>query len=176
MYRLLYPLRTYLVVSGRLGEEVNVMAADWVTVVSARPFMVAVAIAPSRYTYKLVKRYGEFVISVPSVELLDDVWIVGSESGPSKLAKTKLKLRKGSVVNTPIVENALANLECRVVGEHPYGDHVVFVGEVVATHYDPRAFKDGEPVLTAGFLAHIAWNKFTTFKSEVIRPKTSQRS
>ncbi|MEM4037775.1 MAG: flavin reductase, partial [Desulfurococcaceae archaeon] len=72
-YRLLYPIRTYLVVSGRYGEEVNVMAADWVMPVSAKPFMVAVAIAPTRYTYRLVEKYGEFVVSVPSVENLRDV-------------------------------------------------------------------------------------------------------
>ena len=56
---LLYPLRTYLIVSGRLGEEVNVMAADWVTIASSNPFTIAVAIAPIRYTHKLVKKYNE---------------------------------------------------------------------------------------------------------------------
>ncbi|MEM0059324.1 MAG: flavin reductase, partial [Desulfurococcaceae archaeon] len=76
-YRLLYPLRTYLVVSGKLGEEVDVMAADWVTIISAQPFILAASIAPTRYTYKLVKKYGEFVISVPGLEMLRDVWITG---------------------------------------------------------------------------------------------------
>ncbi|MCC6041365.1 MAG: flavin reductase family protein, partial [Desulfurococcaceae archaeon] len=117
MYRLLYPLRTYLIVSGRLGEEVNVMAADWVTVVSADPFMVAVAIAPARYTHRLIKKYGEFVLSVPSLDMLRDVWIVGSEHGPEKLKKTKLKFKQAMRVKTPIIDGALANLECRVVDE-----------------------------------------------------------
>ncbi len=31
------------------------MAVNWLTMVSAQPFIVAVSIAPSRYTYKLVK-------------------------------------------------------------------------------------------------------------------------
>ena len=30
----------------------------------------------------------------------------------------------------PLVDGALAWLECRVTGEHPAGDHTVFVGEV----------------------------------------------
>jgi flavin reductase (DIM6/NTAB) family NADH-FMN oxidoreductase RutF len=170
-YRLLYPLRTYLVVSGKLGEEVDVMAADWVTIISAQPFILAVSIAPTRYTYKLVKKYGEFVISVPGLEMLRDVWITGSEHGPSKLMKTNLELTEGKIVKTPIIKNALANLECRVIGEHSYGDHVLFVGEVVAFNYAHDAFKNNEPVLSKGFLAHIAWNKFTTFKDEVHVPK-----
>ncbi|MGB9827924.1 MAG: flavin reductase [Thermosphaera sp.] len=60
MKKLLYPMRTYLVVSGRIGEEVNVMTADWVTMVSAEPFIIAVAISPKRYTHKLITKYKEF--------------------------------------------------------------------------------------------------------------------
>ena len=167
-YRLLYPLRTYLIVAGRLGEEVNVMAADWVTVVSANPFIVAVSIAPSRYTYKLVKKHREFVISVPNTSMLSDVWVVGSEHGPEKVKKTKLEFMPASKVQVPIIANALANLECKVIGEHPYGDHVLFVGEVLAHHYKEDAFKNNEPQLDADFLAHIAWNKFITFSKQVL--------
>ncbi|MGC8983345.1 MAG: flavin reductase family protein [Desulfurococcaceae archaeon] len=167
-YRLLYPLRTYLVVSGRLGEEVNVMAADWVTVVSANPFILAVAIAPTRYTYKLVEKYGEFVVSVPDKNMLRDVWIVGSEHGPEKLKKTRLELAPGKSVKTPIIRNALANLECVVIGKHPYGDHVLYVGKVVAYSYREGAFVNFEPRLDAGFLAHVAMNKFTSISRELV--------
>lgn len=169
-YRLLYPLRTYLVVSGKIEEEVDVMAADWVTIVSAQPFIIAVSIAPSRYTYKLIKKYNEFVISVPSLDMLRDVWIVGSEHGPGKLSRTKLELVRGRSVETPVIKNAIANLECKVIGEHPYGDHVLFVAEVVASTYTHDAFKNNEPDLSKGFLAHLAWNKFTTFKDEIYIP------
>ena len=168
LYRLLYPLRTYLLVSGRLGEEVDVMAADWVTVVSARPFIVGVAIAPTRYSYGLVKKYGEFVIAVPSVDMVNDVWIVGSEHGPGKLRKTRIEFAPATRIGVPVISNALANLECRVVGEHPYGDHTLFIGEVVAYHYREEAYRGGEPQLEAGFLAHIALNKFTSFSKETI--------
>ncbi|MEM0318129.1 MAG: flavin reductase family protein, partial [Candidatus Nezhaarchaeales archaeon] len=167
-YRLLYPIRTYLVVSGRYGEEVNVMAADWVMPVSAKPFMVAVAIAPTRYTYRLVEKYGEFVVSVPSVENLRDVWIAGSEHGPGKLRKTSFDFAPASRVGTPVIRNALANLECRVVDKHVYGDHVLYVGEVLAYHHREDAYVDFEPRLEAGFLAHIAMNKFTKFAREVV--------
>ena len=170
-YRLLYPLRTYLIVSGRLGEEVDVMAADWVTVVSAKPLAVAVAIAPTRYTYKLVERYGEFVVSVPSVDMLRDVWIVGTEHGPDKLRKTRLELVPAREVGTPIIGNALANLECRVIGRHPYGDHVLYVGEVLTYHRREDAYREFEPNLGAGFLAHVAWDKFTTFRAEYVEPR-----
>ncbi len=39
----------------------------------------------------------------------------------------------------PLLEDALALLECRTVGEHPAGDHTIFVGEVVAARVKPVA-------------------------------------
>lgn len=39
--------------------------------------------------------------------------------------------RAGSL-GTPLIDNAVAALECRVVGEHVVGTHTVFFGEVVA--------------------------------------------
>ena len=169
-YRLLYPMRTYLIVSGRLGEVVNVMAADWVTILSADPFMVGVAVSPKRYTHGLIRKYGEFVVSVPSIDMIEDVWIVGTESGPEKLRKTKFTLVKAKKINTPVIKEALANLECRVVDSRDYGDHTWFVGEVVDYSYREDAFENMEPKPEAGFLAHLAWNKFIGFSKEVVKP------
>ena len=101
--------------------------------------------------------------------MLRDVSIAGSERGPEKLKKMKLKLAPASKIKTPIIENALANLECKVIGEHVYGDYTLFVGEVVAHHYRKDVFINNEPNLTAGFLAHLTVGKlkFTTFKEEI---------
>ena len=168
MYRLLYPMRTYLIVSGREGEVVNVMAADWVTVLSFRPTLVGVAVSPRRYTHRLIRRYGEFVIAVPSKEMIEDVWVAGTSSGPGKLGAMSVTLTSSRSVGTPSIAEALANIECRVVDERMYGDHTLFVGEVVDATYDPKAFPEGEPDPSAGFLAHIAWSRFVTFSGEVI--------
>ncbi|AMM53772.1 flavin reductase family protein [Pyrococcus kukulkanii] len=167
-YRLLYPMRTYLVVSGH-GGEANVMAADWVTIVSYEPFMVGVAIAPERTTHGLVKKYGEFVISVPSLEMLRDVWIAGTKKGPSKLKEMSITLVPSKSVKVPSIKEALANLECKVVDARDYGDHTWFVGEVVGYSYREEAFKDGKPNLKAKFLAHSAWTDFVTFCEEIYK-------
>jgi len=36
--------------------------------------------------------------------------------------------------NVPLLDGAVANLECKVVHEYDSGDHMIFVGEVVAAH------------------------------------------
>ena len=170
-YRLLYPMRTYLVVSGH-GEEANVMAADWVTVLSHDPTLIGVAISPKRYSHKLISKYKEFVVSVPSIDMIDDVWISGTLSGPSKLKKMKITLVPSTKIGTPSIKEALANIECKVVDTRTYGDHSLFVGEIVGHSYRKEAFMGWEPIPGTGFLAHVARNKFITFKKEIIKPKT----
>jgi flavin reductase (DIM6/NTAB) family NADH-FMN oxidoreductase RutF len=131
-----------------------------------------VAIAPKRYTHRLVSRYGEFVVSVPSVEMVDDVWIAGTQSGPGKLRQMKITLIPSKRIGTPSIKEALANIECRVIDSRSYGDHTLFVGEAVGYTYKEDAFPGGEPKPEAGFLAHIAWNKFITFDTRIMQPRS----
>ncbi len=170
-YRLLYPLRTFLIVSG-WGDETDIMAADWVTVLSHKPTLIGVSVSPERYTHRLVSRHREFVVSVPSIDMVDDVWIAGSMSGPDKLRRMSLTLIPSHTIRTPSIREALANIECRVVDARSYGDHTLFVGEAVGYSYKEEAYPGGEPDPTAGFLAHIAWDKFIGFRPEVRRPNT----
>jgi len=160
-------MRTYLIVSGQ-GEETNVMAADWVTVLSHKPTLLGVAISPKRYTHKLISKYQEFVISVPSLEMLKDVWIAGTKSGPSKIKEMDITLVPSKKISTPSIKEALANIECKVVDARDYGDHTWFVGEIVGSSYKREAFPRGRPdVMTANFLAHAAWTDFVTFEKKI---------
>lgn len=168
-YRLLYPMRTYLIVSG-CGAEANVMAADWVTVLSHDPTLIGVSISPKRYSHRLIIKYREFVVSIPSIDMIDDVWVSGTLSGPSKLKKMKITLVSSTKIDTPSIKEALANIECKLIDYRTYGDHTLFVGKVVGYSYRKDAFREWEPIPDAGFLAHVAWNKFITFKKEIIRP------
>ncbi len=40
---------------------------------------------------------------------------------------------------SPILESAIAFFDCRLVAQHPGGDHSLFVGEIVAAGFDERA-------------------------------------
>ncbi|MEX2181253.1 MAG: flavin reductase family protein [Gemmatimonadaceae bacterium] len=42
----------------------------------------------------------------------------------------------------PLLDGALAHIECRTEARHPGGDHTILVGEVVAT-----TVRDGEPLI-----------------------------
>ena len=68
--------------------------------------------------------------------------ICGSISGRTvdKYAKAQLRTRPADKVKVPLIEVCLATLECRLVAQHEVGDHILFVGEIVAAHQgDPKS-------------------------------------
>lgn len=170
MLELLYPLRTYLIVSG--VEKPNIMTADWVVPLSFDPKLLGVSIGHKRYTNKLIKEFKEFVVAVPTIELLKDVWIAGSASGAyeDKIVKLRLTLIRSKKVRVPSIKECQANLECRVVKEVEVGDHTLFVGEIIDASYGD-AFKGGKADLNYRFIMHTSFGKnFTTTSNEIFSP------
>jgi len=45
---------------------------------------------------------------------------------------------------SPILKDAYAAYECKLVDSRPYGDHLWVVGEIVAVHLLPEAFSSSE--------------------------------
>ena len=168
MYHLLYPLRSFFIVSGT--ETPDVMTADWVTVISRKPLLIGVSIAPDRTTHDLIKGEQAFVISVPSPDMLEDVWLAGTRSGPSKTEQMSVTFTPSQKIAVPGITEALANLECRVVDSPIYGDHTLFVAEVVAHSVDGDAYEGTTPSRPECFLAHIGGNRFVSFGDIEMQP------
>ncbi|HIP25374.1 MAG TPA: flavin reductase family protein [Archaeoglobus profundus] len=172
MLEYLYPLRTYLIISGTM-EKPNVMTADWVVPLSFNPPMLGVAIGHRRYTKKLIDEYKEFVVAVPTIELLKDVWIAGTVSGANvdKSKKMSVTFIPSKKVKVPSIKECQANLECKVVKDVETGDHILYIGEIVDVSYGD-AFKTGSPdIQNYKFILHInIGEQFTTNSSEVFKP------
>jgi flavin reductase (DIM6/NTAB) family NADH-FMN oxidoreductase RutF len=137
-HHLLYPMTTFLITS-RYKDKNNAMAANWVMPVSFNPFLVAVAIGKSRYTYELIKKSKYFGIAVPPYEMKDFVLACGSESGKNadKFEKYKIKFE---IDDVPVIKGC-DNLICKVVDEVEAGDHVIFIGEVIKIYEERKGKK-----------------------------------
>ena len=48
------------------------------------------------------------------------------------------KTEPGKKIDCALLTDAVANFECKLAGELDTGDHVIFVGEVVASHVNPE--------------------------------------
>jgi len=114
--------------------RINGMTAAWVSRVSWDPPMIAVAIAPERYTLELIKEFREFTVNVVSPRLVKAAMeVFGMLSGRSvnKFEKAGVKYRRGKRVRAPIIEDAHAAYECVLEAMYGAGDHVIVVGRVV---------------------------------------------
>lgn len=132
------------------GVERNAMSAVWNMGISFTPPLFGVAIAPKRYTHHLVEQAGEFTANFLPYEKAEIIAACGRTSGKEtdKFKKFNIPLENAVKIRSPILKDAYAAYECKVVNKYTLGDHTLFVGEVVMVHYDPDAFQnDGLPNL-----------------------------
>jgi flavin reductase (DIM6/NTAB) family NADH-FMN oxidoreductase RutF len=118
------------VVTTRLGEKINGMTAAWVSQVSLRPLLVMVSIAPSRYSHTLIKESGIFAINVLTGEQAELGKRFGYKSG-RQIDKFAGLDYITAATGAPILPQAHAYLDLKLVHTFAAGDHTLFVGEVV---------------------------------------------
>jgi len=147
----------------------NLITLAWATPVSISPPMIAIAIAPGRFSHDLIERSGEFVVNVPGSSLLQAVWHCGTVSGRDgdKFRSAGLTEEPASVVGAPLVAECFGHAECRVTDAPVAGDHTLFIGEVVAVAVEEGAF-DGHLVLRDPYhtLHHLGGRLFVTSGGE----------
>jgi flavin reductase (DIM6/NTAB) family NADH-FMN oxidoreductase RutF len=136
-----YPEWIDLVVSRSSEGQVNVMPVGWSTIASGSPHLYAVAINAGHYTAELIQSSGEFVVAAPSAAMAQAVYFCGAYSGRDrdKVALAKLELVPAEMIETPLLRDAVYNLECRLYSQVPAGDHILFIGQVVAAHVNEQA-------------------------------------
>lgn len=134
----LLPIRPVYLASMAHGGKKNIITVGMFAFFSGKPSLVGIGISPKRYSYELIRQSGEFVVNVPTKKLMKAVSICGGKSGRDidKFEAAKLKPVKGTRVSAPLIKECPVNIECKVVHEVEIGDHVWFIGEVVATHAD----------------------------------------
>jgi flavin reductase (DIM6/NTAB) family NADH-FMN oxidoreductase RutF len=100
--------------------------------------MVMVGIVPSRYSYKLIKESGCFVVNLATNDYKETFDYLGSVSkrDEDKLKVKKINTKNGKVVNAPILSDCPVNIECTIVDSIVTGSHEMFVGKVEYVHAD----------------------------------------
>jgi flavin reductase (DIM6/NTAB) family NADH-FMN oxidoreductase RutF len=117
------------------GGKNNVMTISWTMVVDFAPLF-AMTTGPWNYSYAALRKSRECVIAVPTVDLIDRVVGVGTCSGADtdKFERFGLTPVKGRHVKAPLIEECLANIECRVIDI--IRKHNIVVLEGVAAYFD----------------------------------------
>ena len=122
--------------------DVHGMTANAFCSVSLRPPLVLVCVDHLAETYLHLRERGQFGVSVLKAE--DDAmseYFADPERNPDSARRLGIRYRKMKN-GRPVLENALANLDCRTVAAHQAGDHTIFVAEVREV-----ALGEGKPLL-----------------------------
>lgn len=112
------------------------MTAEWITKCSSEPPMFAIVLGKERYTRKLIQESKEFVIAVPNKDLEKELIFFGNTHGNEvdKFKETGIETEKSKFIKSPLIKNATINFECTVEKEVDCGDHIIFIGKVLASH------------------------------------------
>ena len=106
--------------------------------VSLSPPLVLVSVDVGSEAHAGFRDSGVFAVSILA-EGQDDVSRLFARPGLSKFRELSLTPGQGGL---PMVPGALAHIECAVRAAHPAGDHILYVGEIVAL-----AVRPGRPLL-----------------------------
>lgn len=131
-----YPEQVVLAITKSPEGKINAMAIGWVTLVSDGPPMFLLGIDDPAYTLELIRQTKEFVIAYPSKAMAKETLYFGTVHGhkEDKGTKSGLKFVPGEKVSVPLLDDAVANFECKLVAEYRPGNCPLVVGEVIASH------------------------------------------
>ena len=111
-------------------DRQNAFTAAWLTQVSFEPLLVALAVNPKNLSYSLLKESGAFVLNILRRDQLDVARHFGTRSG-RELDKLAGQRWRPGTSGAPILLNALAYLECRIINAVAAGDHELVLAEAV---------------------------------------------
>lgn len=111
---------------------------------------VALTIARHHATWELIERSGSFAAHLVSDDQDEWIWRFGTQSGRDVDKLAGLAWRPGTT-GSPLLDGAVAWLECRIEERMPTGDRILYLAEVVA-----GALERDAPPLTMQRLLHRA--------------------
>ena len=123
------------------GEDVGAFTADWVMQVSFEPRMAAVSVEQEAYSLGVMTRSGVFAVNILETGQRELAGQFGRSTAKVGNKLENYAFTRGST-GSPLLSEALGALEFRVVHQHPVGDHILFVGELVDAHLN----REGDPL------------------------------
>lgn len=108
------------------------LVATWVSQASldaAQP-VVAVGIAPNHYTAELIDASGGFALHLITPDQIDLAWRFAIGSGRDRDKLAGVATSPGQT-GSPVIDDCLSWLDCRVISRYDTGDRVYYWADVV---------------------------------------------
>lgn len=141
---MIYPLPAVMVSCGATPDEFNIVTVSWTGTICTDPPMCYISLRPSRYSYGIIKRNGEYVINLTTKALAFATDWCGVKSGADHNKFTEMNLTPvpGEIVKAPLIKESPVNIECIVKEIKVLGSHHMFISEVVAVNAEKELFDE----------------------------------
>ena len=134
-----YPIPAVMVSCGTV-ENSNIITVAWTGILNTNPAMVYISVRPTRYSYKLIKEQGEFVINLTNEKLAYATDWCGVKTGEKvdKFKEMNLHKEKAKFVKCPLIKESPVSIECKVKEIKELGSHHMFIAEVLSIDADDK--------------------------------------
>jgi len=134
------------VVAARHGPLLAGMTANAIASVSIDPPLMMASISRKSETHVAIVGSHSFAVSVLAEDQRALAECFAQPTTAGKLQRFCDAPWHEAETGSPILDGAIAFFDCRLVAQHPGGDHSLFVGEIVAAGFDQGA----EPLIWYG--------------------------
>jgi len=172
-YRLMHPRLVVLVSCMDEAGKANVITLAWSMPVSINPPIVAISVAPRRYSHQLIEKTWEFVVNIPTMNIVKETLFCGRRSGKTydKFKETGLTPLPAKMVKPPIIKECVAHLECKLHQQITVGDHTLFIGRVLTAYADDGVFDEKFDLKKVKPIYHMGGDDFVTVVPEIVSPR-----
>ncbi len=145
-----YPEQVVIAIAKDKNGKANPVTLGWTMLVSGKPPMMAIAVASTHYSIETIRHSKCFTIAFPSSDMADAALFFGSKSGRdidkfaefyAQHGQVHCKTESAKTIDSVLLSDAVANFECTLESETEAGDHIIFVGQIVASHINTEAKK-----------------------------------
>jgi flavin reductase (DIM6/NTAB) family NADH-FMN oxidoreductase RutF len=131
------------VITTQSGDHPYGMTANAFSSLSLDPPLVLVCVKSQAEGSQIIERNGVFAVNVLGADQEALSRYFASKDRPRGMDAFKEISHRQGRSGSPILEGAAAFLDCRLTASHPAGDHIIFIGEVLALGVDATV----EPLL-----------------------------
>jgi flavin reductase (DIM6/NTAB) family NADH-FMN oxidoreductase RutF len=119
------------VVTTRSGKELTGLTVNAFASVSLEPPLVLICVDLRSHVLSALRRSGSFVINILTSEQehLSRCFATSSHERYEHFCHASYH---SAATGSPVLDEALAFIDSRIVAEYPGGDHTIFLGQVVA--------------------------------------------
>jgi flavin reductase (DIM6/NTAB) family NADH-FMN oxidoreductase RutF len=130
------------VLTARRGDAETGLLVSWVQQCSFQPPRISLALQPQRPINAWLEEGAYFTLNILDETQTDMVVHFGRGFRPGEPAFVGVDVsREGSAA--PVLREALAFLDCRLVARYPVGDHDLLIAEVTAG----QLLNEGQPMI-----------------------------